>query len=68
MVIWVGSKHFLYKYMLQLYLGGARKKDKSKYIVVVVDDTRFKVDQQVFETKPDTMLSKLVSYCLSLPY
>lgn len=41
--------------------GGARKKDKSKYIVVVVDDTRFKVDHQIFETKPDTMLSKMFS-------
>lgn len=40
---------------------GAKKKEKSKYIVLVVDDTRFKVDQQVFETKPDTMLSKMFS-------
>ncbi|XP_039260298.1 BTB/POZ domain-containing protein 10-like isoform X2 [Styela clava] len=47
---------------------GVKKKEKSKYIVLVVDDTRFKVDHQVFESQPDTMLAKMFSASMMLEH
>lgn len=37
------------------------KKEKTKYLVLVVDDTRFKVEQQIFESQSDTMLGRMFS-------
>lgn len=48
--------------------GGAKKKEKSKYIVLVVDDTRFKVEHSVFESQPETMLAKMFSTSMMLEH
>uniref|UniRef100_H2Z482 BTB domain-containing protein n=1 Tax=Ciona savignyi TaxID=51511 RepID=H2Z482_CIOSA len=43
---------------------GIKKSDKDKSMVLLVDETRFVVDRNLFSAYPDTMLAKMFSSCM----
>jgi len=44
--------------------GKSKKHDKDKKIVLLVDETRFVLERTLFDSHPDTMLSKMFSSCM----
>ena len=51
---------YFYSGCLQGCFSAIKKVDTDKKLVLVVDDTRFVIDKNLFASKPDTMLAKYV--------